>query len=661
MKNNKEISFQQKINTKLMDPYRLQVLALTVMIVVAFFIALVSYRDVERQYRETVNAQAAQLNDAADEIDFMLKSSKDQLQILVDIMARPYQYQEQEFDILEDAAIMPDTERFHLVFKKGAGTASISGVGNPTEFNLEKREHLLDMMALTPFFKIVHEQIQNIQWLYFVSKEEAILLYPETTVEDYVFDYSTMQQDFYKLALPERNPERRVMATKVYEDEAGAGLMVTLSQPVYRGQDFLGAMALDITLKEIEQILEKHGLDQGTYFLKDEFGNVMVVQGSQSLTDKEQSAFSGRRDVMMMRTHLKALPWELESIRSKNVVYFKMFINLLGMIGVLIVLIPFSVILTRQIYLSAEIYNNQLRFEQVVDQSTQLMVMLDKNGRMLYVNHASAKLIGESHQALIGKAFEEGAWWSWSDELKQFIKDAVLRCNLGESVKRDVVHYNQKGEPINVEFTLNPIYTAKGEIEYLMATGNEVTDRIKLKESMEKLSKMDMLTNVSNRRGATEFLEAEIGRSVRQNLPLCILLGDIDFFKRVNDTFGHNVGDQVLVKICDVMKSHIRDYDHVGRWGGEEFIIILQGTSNESAMQTAKRICRTIMETDFFGLSTRLSFPVTMTFGVSEYRQDMDINDFIKLADDGLYFGKRNGRNQVVALKPNNVVSVERP
>lgn len=665
MKKLKNTSLNQKSPMKIMNPYQLQILALAIIIVAAVFIALVGFREINRQYDNAINTQSADLKNAIDEINYTLKSSKDQLQVLVGIMARPSVQENKDFENFEKATLLPETQRFHLIFERDAAKASISGVGNPTEMDLEKQNHILEMMALTPFFKMVHEQIENIQWIYFVSKEESIVLYPSSTAEEYVFDYGTMKQEFYTLTLPESNPSRQVMATKVYQDEVGAGLMVTLTQPVYRDQTYLGALALDITLDQMALILQKHLLEDTAYFLINDYGEQIVVAGNPSLTnksvtDRDLTIISERSDIAFVSGRLNELPWELQSVRPKGSIYTKIILDLLPLVGLVLLLIAFSVLLIRQIRISSEIYNNQLRFEQVVNQSVQLLAMLDKRGRMIYVNQMALKMIGGRLEDLIGLPFEEGGWWRWSQELMQFVREAIARCNLGETIKKDVVHYNQKGEMINVEFSLNPIYNAKGEIEYLMASGKDITERIKLKESMERLSKIDMLTNISNRRGSTEFLENEIGRAKRQNQPLCILLGDIDFFKRVNDTFGHNVGDQVLVKICAAMGQHLRDYDHLGRWGGEEFIIILQGATSALATETAKRMCRTVMETEFFGLTTRLNFPVTMTFGVSEYRPDMDINDFIKSADDALYYGKKNGRNQVVVIKGANSFLVER-
>ncbi len=660
MKKRGDMLLIQNLRNKMFNPYRLQILAVAILVVVVVFIVFVTLREIDHQYENALNAQNNAITNAANEIDYILKSSKDQLQILVDIMARPPVHEPVDYEIFNRQLILQESEKFHIMFEKDGAKASISGVGNPLDSDLKKQSQLLDMMALTPFLRVVHEQMKNVQWLYFVSKDKAIILYPQTTADEYVYTDGTMTQEYYTLALPELNPERKTRVTKVYNDEVGTGLMVTLTQPVYKGQTFLGALALDITLEQIEKILDDNLLDHAAYVLMSDYGEQIVITGNQSLINQDLNIVSEKSDMVALSVKLGELPWEIQSVRDKGSIYTHIIVDLVPLFGLVLVLIAFSLLLMRQISINAEIYNTQLRFEQVVNQSDQLLVMLDKKGSMIYVNHLALEMVAKSLDDLIGLPFEEGGWWRWSEELMQFIRDAVVRCNLGESVKRDVIHYNQKGERINVEFSLNPIYNAKGEIEYLMASGKDITERIKLKESMERLSKIDMLTNVSNRRGTTEFLETEIGRAVRQNRPLSILLGDIDFFKRVNDTFGHNIGDQVLVKICEAIGLHIRDYDHLGRWGGEEFMIILQGTTSDLAMETAKRMCQTIMETNFFGLSSRLNLPVTMTFGVSEYCPGMAINEFIKSADDALYYGKNNGRNQVVVIKGANSFLVER-
>ncbi len=134
----------------------------------------------------------------------------------------------------------------------------------------------------------------------------------------------------------------------------------------------------------------------------------------------------------------------------------------------------------------------------------------------------------------------------------------------------------------------------------------------------------------------------------RHGVVFSILLLDVDYFKRVNDTYGHNVGDEVLIELGRTINEQVRPYDVVGRWGGEEFIIVLPNTQSQKAIQMAQRICRTISELSFKSLSVPPVDHITITVGVSVYDQTNDLKEIVRQADEALYYGKENGRNQVV-------------
>jgi diguanylate cyclase (GGDEF)-like protein len=198
---------------------------------------------------------------------------------------------------------------------------------------------------------------------------------------------------------------------------------------------------------------------------------------------------------------------------------------------------------------------------------------------------------------------------------------------------------------------LNPILNEEGNVVYLVANGKDINDRIKLKESMERLSKFDMLTNVRNRRGITEILDKEISRFRRHQSPFSILLIDIDLFKEVNDTYGHNVGDRVLVELCDTFKEVLRDYDSVARWGGEEFLIILPNTTYDEAIILGQRLNETIYSKSFDSMKRADFNRLSVTIGVSEFVDYINITTLIKQADDALYHGKNTGRNKVIGYR----------
>lgn len=150
----------------------------------------------------------------------------------------------------------------------------------------------------------------------------------------------------------------------------------------------------------------------------------------------------------------------------------------------------------------------------------------------------------------------------------------------------------------------------------------------------------DPLTGIGNRGYFYEKLGQEIKRSKRAGSPVSLVFIDIDNFKTVNDTFGHIQGDKVLVQLAGILKETVRGADSVGRWGGEEFAIILPDTGSEGAVALAERLRRYIAAFNF-------ECKVTISAGVATNTGHIDLDKFVSMADDALYSAK-NQRNSVV-------------
>ncbi|MEQ3652772.1 MAG: GGDEF domain-containing protein, partial [Glaciecola sp.] len=159
---------------------------------------------------------------------------------------------------------------------------------------------------------------------------------------------------------------------------------------------------------------------------------------------------------------------------------------------------------------------------------------------------------------------------------------------------------------------------------------------------------LDPLTEVYNRRGFTENLSREFSRYQREQVPFSIILIDIDFFKKVNDNYGHESGDIVLKEIADVLRQSTRSYDMLARWGGEEFIALLPNTKLPEAILLANKYRETIAEHVFAVKQGETS--ITLTAGVACIEEHKSADDCISQADKLLYEGKNMGRNQVLPM-----------
>lgn len=162
---------------------------------------------------------------------------------------------------------------------------------------------------------------------------------------------------------------------------------------------------------------------------------------------------------------------------------------------------------------------------------------------------------------------------------------------------------------------------------------------------LDEMANIDPLTKLYNRRFMNQKLEEKLSELSENGAIFGIIMGDIDNFKRVNDTYGHDVGDEVLVMVADVLKKSVRDDDYVCRWGGEEFLVVING-NKRITVDVAERMRKTVSETSV--PNGRSEINVTMTFGVSESIPGYNIDKLVEIADENLYKGKTNGKNQVV-------------
>ncbi len=171
---------------------------------------------------------------------------------------------------------------------------------------------------------------------------------------------------------------------------------------------------------------------------------------------------------------------------------------------------------------------------------------------------------------------------------------------------------------------------------------------------LKQLSSVDPLTKLANRRSMTEKLNISMHLLRKDKKAFSVIMGDIDNFKKVNDTYGHDCGDKVLVMVANTISSQMRDGDFVCRWGGEEILILVNGNI-EAAKSLAERILNNICQNEVIHENNTIK--VTMTFGVAQANESFRIEDFIQQADNRLYYGKTHGKCQVVAEIPNIINS----
>ncbi|WP_457592770.1 GGDEF domain-containing protein [Hydrogenimonas sp.] len=161
-------------------------------------------------------------------------------------------------------------------------------------------------------------------------------------------------------------------------------------------------------------------------------------------------------------------------------------------------------------------------------------------------------------------------------------------------------------------------------------------------DHFEAAAKTDFLTGTLSRYAFYAHINDEIERSRRKGRAFCMAMLDIDDFKQINDVYGHQTGDEILIGFCELVQSRLRTMDHFNRWGGEEFMILLPETTLAEALLIAERIRKEVSEKDF-----GLDEPMTVSIGLTQNRKNDNIESLVGRIDHAMYDAKRLGKNRV--------------
>lgn len=276
--------------------------------------------------------------------------------------------------------------------------------------------------------------------------------------------------------------------------------------------------------------------------------------------------------------------------------------------------------------------NEQNKLTTIILSAREGIVVTDALGNVVMINPAAERILEKTQEEL-----ETHGFLSVVDD-PTYVETFISQHGVG--MPETLVYKNRV-----LNFHAATINNAHGERIGSAALIRDVTAEKRLEETLRMMSYTDKLTGLYNRRRMEELLDQEYSRAKRYDLVLSVLFFDVDHFKKFNDTYGHDLGDNVLEVIGRVAKGHFRNLDYCCRYGGEEFCIILPNTEEEGAFMAANRFRQRLEETDIQGLRVTCSIGVvTFPGAVCELWED-----FLKLADNALYEAKRQGRNRVLS------------
>ncbi|WP_298694029.1 diguanylate cyclase [uncultured Sulfuricurvum sp.] len=305
---------------------------------------------------------------------------------------------------------------------------------------------------------------------------------------------------------------------------------------------------------------------------------------------------------------------------------------------------------TLQIFNLRNALNNALTESQKYIKTIESqMALIDKNiifsstdidGKITEVSNAFYKISGYRKEQLIGKMHRIVRHPDMKASFFDKLWNTITR---NETWHGEIKNRKKDGTFYWLETMIYPKYDADGNKTGYTAISHDITD----KKRVEELSMTDQLTQIHNRLYLTNSFVREIKRAKRYGFIFAVIMIDIDHFKEVNDTYGHDTGDFVLSAVAKILQSTIRETDILGRWGGEEFLILLPHTDIFEAEKLAEKLRQSVEGYSFDTVGRK-----TCSFGVSVFNlEEDDCKETLKRADKALYSAKNSGRNRVERLE----------
>ncbi|MDR9440527.1 MAG: diguanylate cyclase [Halomonas sp.] len=282
---------------------------------------------------------------------------------------------------------------------------------------------------------------------------------------------------------------------------------------------------------------------------------------------------------------------------------------------------------------------NELRLLATAFETGQATLITDAEMRIEKVNQAFTDITGYREEEVIGKTpklFKSGR------------HDSAFYARMWGELLRfghwqgEIWNRNKHGDIYPLWQSITAVVDAAGEVRNFVAVFHNIAERKRMEKELEHQATRDHLTGAHNRRAFDVAVRQALHQAEQGDEPFTLLLFDIDHFKSVNDTHGHDTGDEILKQLTRQVGHSLRSTDLLARWGGEEFTILLPDTQLRGATTFAERLRCQVAETRFQGLS------ITISIGITQYRPGDSLDDLIVRADEALYRAKEAGRNGVV-------------
>lgn len=281
---------------------------------------------------------------------------------------------------------------------------------------------------------------------------------------------------------------------------------------------------------------------------------------------------------------------------------------------------------------------------RALDASGAAIFLTDADFNIIFANKALKDITGYSVEELVDRT---------PALLRSGHHDEAFYANLHEAISRGqefrstFVNRRRDGSTYHAEQTISPITDDKGRITHYVSISKDISEHILRENSLREAATTDGLTGLHNRSYVEGRLEQACRHSTQHHAPLTVLMCDVDHFKQVNDRYGHLTGDRILQRVARILRKAVRASDVIGRWGGEEFLIVLENCNEQCALELAERIRRLVEMCQDAEVGR-----VTLSLGIAMMAPGESVTALVARADAAMYEAKRSGRNRLSTSSP---------
>ncbi|XMB86005.1 sensor domain-containing diguanylate cyclase [Mycoplasmatota bacterium WC44] len=290
-------------------------------------------------------------------------------------------------------------------------------------------------------------------------------------------------------------------------------------------------------------------------------------------------------------------------------------------------------------------------YKQILDNIYDGVYFVDNDRNIIYWNKGAETITGYSEVEVIGRACYDNILShidSNGDKLCDNGCHLSSVLSSGEKASSNVYFNHKDGYIVPVNTKVFPIFDSNGVVSGAVEVFSDRSVEVELENNLAEMRSIAMicpLTNISNRRHIITILKSKKNELDKHSVNFGVLFVDIDNFKAINDTYGHDVGDEILKMLGSILDTNVRKKDTVGRWGGEEFVCVLS-ISNADILKTVAEKLRIMTEKSKFNINDDL-LRITISIGATMAKQNESVEEVVNRADELMYKSKQNGRNQV--------------